>query len=114
MAEDALGIYLYSLKKDGGPYPEPSDQTDIKAEGRDFVVLIEYDDICSYEVIRAFMCASHMRGNSQTAHENRKSHRFLGPAGVQFSLGPKIYDFLGFSIKAEVGIVKLKVANPVF
>lgn len=55
-----------------------------------------------------------MWGNSHTAHENRKSHRFLGPVGVQFSLGPKIYDFLGFSIKAEVGIVKLKVANPVF
>lgn len=55
-----------------------------------------------------------MRGNSQAAHENRKSHRLLGPAEVQFSLGPKIYDFLGFSIKTEVGIVKLKVANPVF
>ncbi len=60
------------------------------------------------------MRSSYMRGNSQAAHENRKSHRLLGPAEVQFSLGPKIYDFLGFSIKTEVGIVKLKVANPVF
>lgn len=45
MAEDALGIYLYSLKKDGEPYPEPSNPTDIKVEGRDFVVLIEYDEM---------------------------------------------------------------------
>lgn len=45
MAEDALGIYLYSLKKDGEPYPEPSNPTNIKAEGRDFVVLIEYDEM---------------------------------------------------------------------
>lgn len=45
MAEDVLGIYLYSLKKDGEPYPEPSNPTNIKAEGRDFVVLIEYDEM---------------------------------------------------------------------
>lgn len=45
MAEDALGIYLYSLKKDREPYPEPSNPTDIKAEGRFFVVLIEYDEM---------------------------------------------------------------------
>lgn len=45
MAEDALGIYLYSLKKDGEPYPEPSNPTDIKAEGRDFVVLSEYGEM---------------------------------------------------------------------
>lgn len=45
MAGDALGIYLYSLKKDEGTYPEPSNPTDIKAEGRDFVVLIEYDEM---------------------------------------------------------------------
>lgn len=45
MAEDALGIYLYSLKKDREPYPEPSNPTDIKTEGRFFVVLIEYDEM---------------------------------------------------------------------
>lgn len=45
MAEDALGIYLYSLKKDGEAYPEPSNPTDTKAEGRVFVVLIEYDEM---------------------------------------------------------------------
>lgn len=45
MAGDALGIYLYSLKKDEETYPEPSNPTDIKAEGRDFVVLIEYDEM---------------------------------------------------------------------
>ncbi len=45
MAGDALGIYLYSLKKDEETYSEPSNPTDIKAEGRDFVVLIEYDEM---------------------------------------------------------------------
>lgn len=34
MDENALGIYLYSLKEDREPYPEPSNPTDIKAEGR--------------------------------------------------------------------------------
>ena len=44
-------------EKDEETYPEPSDPTDIKAEGRDSVVLIEYDEmaVCSYEVIRAFV-----------------------------------------------------------
>lgn len=45
MAEDALGIYLYSLKEDKEPYPEPSDPADIKTEGRDFVSLVEYDEV---------------------------------------------------------------------
>lgn len=45
MAEDALGIYQYSLKEDKEPYPEPSDSADIKTEGRDFVSLIEYDEV---------------------------------------------------------------------
>lgn len=44
MAEDALGIYLYSLKEDGESYPEPSKPAGIKAEGHDFVSLIEYDE----------------------------------------------------------------------
>ena len=45
MAEDALGIYLYSLKEDKEPYPEPSNPADIKVEGRDFVSLVEYDEV---------------------------------------------------------------------
>ena len=45
MAEDALGIYQYSLKEDKEPYPEPSDSANIKTEGRDFVSLIEYDEV---------------------------------------------------------------------
>lgn len=45
MAEDALGIYLYSLKEDKEPAPAPSDPADIQTEGRDFVSLVEYDEI---------------------------------------------------------------------
>ena len=45
MAEDALGIYLYSLKEDGEAAPEPSDPADIKLSGRDFVSLISYDEV---------------------------------------------------------------------
>lgn len=45
MAKDALGIYLYSLKEDGESAPAPSDPADIKTDGRDFVSLIEYDEV---------------------------------------------------------------------
>ena len=45
MAEDALGIYLYSLKEDGEKPPVPSNPADIKANGRDFVSLIAYDEV---------------------------------------------------------------------
>lgn len=45
MAKDALGIYLYSLKEDGEKPPRPSDPADIDTEGRDFVSLIEYDEV---------------------------------------------------------------------
>lgn len=44
MAEDALGIYLYSLKEDKEQAPAPSDPADIKTDGRDFISLIEYDE----------------------------------------------------------------------
>lgn len=44
MAEDALRIYLYSLKEDGEAAPEPSDPADIKLSGRDFVSLVSYDE----------------------------------------------------------------------
>lgn len=45
MAEDALGIYLYSLKEDGEAYPQPSNPADIELSGRDFVSLITYDEV---------------------------------------------------------------------
>lgn len=45
MARDALGIYLYSLKEDGEKLPVPSDPADIDTGGRDFVSLIEYDEV---------------------------------------------------------------------
>lgn len=45
MARDALGIYLYSLKEDGEKLPVPSDPADIDTAGRDFVSLIEYDEV---------------------------------------------------------------------
>lgn len=45
MAEDALGIYLYSLKEDKERAPEPSNPADVATEGQDFVSLIEYDEV---------------------------------------------------------------------
>lgn len=45
MAEDALGIYLYALKEDKEPAPTPSDPADVTTEGRDFVSLVEYDEV---------------------------------------------------------------------
>lgn len=44
MAEDALGIYLYTLKEDKEEAPAPSSPADIKVDGRNFVTLIEYDE----------------------------------------------------------------------
>lgn len=45
MAEDALGIYLYSLKEDGEEAPVPSDPADIEVSGRDFISLVTYDEV---------------------------------------------------------------------
>ena len=45
MAEDALGIYLYTLKEEGEEAPAPSDPADIRVSGRDFVSLVEYDEV---------------------------------------------------------------------
>ena len=42
----------------------------------------------------------------------KKANRLLGPAGVQFSLGPKANGFFDSSIKTEVDLVKLKNENP--
>lgn len=45
MAEDALGIYLYTLKEEGDEAPAPSDPADVEVSGRDFVSLVEYDEV---------------------------------------------------------------------
>lgn len=45
MAEDALGIYLYTLKENKEEVPAASNPADIKTEGRDFVSLISYDEL---------------------------------------------------------------------
>ena len=45
MAEDALGIYLFTLKEDKEDAPAPSNPADVKVTGRDFVSLVEYDEV---------------------------------------------------------------------
>ena len=45
MAEDALGIYLYTLKEDKKEIPAASDPADIKAGENEFVAVISYDEI---------------------------------------------------------------------
>ena len=45
MAEDALGIYLYTMKEEGEEAPAPSDPADVEVSGRDFVSLVEYDEV---------------------------------------------------------------------
>ena len=44
MAEDALGIYLFTLKEDKEPIPPASNPADLQVSGRDFVTLVEYDE----------------------------------------------------------------------
>ena len=44
MAEDALGLYLYSLKEDGAFFPEPSDPFSIVCEDKEFINLIKWDE----------------------------------------------------------------------
>jgi predicted RNase H-like HicB family nuclease len=45
MAQDALGIYLYSLEQDGEEYPKPSNPANIHLENGDFTALFEWDRI---------------------------------------------------------------------
>ncbi|MCR5177322.1 MAG: type II toxin-antitoxin system HicB family antitoxin [Anaerovibrio sp.] len=45
MAEDALGIYLYTLKEDKEEIPAATNPADIKTEGRDFVSMVIYDEV---------------------------------------------------------------------
>lgn len=52
MAEDALSIYLDSLKEDKDPYPKASAPDDIKIKGRDFVSLVEYHEVAQRESLQ--------------------------------------------------------------
>lgn len=54
MAEEALELYLDSLKGDKEPYPKPSALDDIKTtEGHDFVSLVEYHEAVDEESLQA-------------------------------------------------------------
>ena len=44
MAKEALEGYLFSMKDHGEAFPAPSNPTDVKASGNDFVSLVEYDE----------------------------------------------------------------------
>ncbi|MBQ9365712.1 MAG: type II toxin-antitoxin system HicB family antitoxin [Schwartzia sp.] len=44
MAEDALGLYLQTLKEDGEPFPSASNPSGLKPNGDDFATLIEWDE----------------------------------------------------------------------
>lgn len=52
MAEDALGLYLDSLKEDKELYPKPSAPDDIETEGPDFVSLVEYNEAAQTESLQ--------------------------------------------------------------
>ena len=45
MAEDALGLYLYSLKEDGESFPLASNPSNLKPKGDDFTALVEWDEV---------------------------------------------------------------------
>lgn len=45
MAQDALGIYLYTLRQDNKAFPKSTDPSDIKTKGNDFVTLIDWDEL---------------------------------------------------------------------
>lgn len=44
MAEDALGLYLYSLLEDGEELPKPSDPVTIKCENGEFIDLVKWNE----------------------------------------------------------------------
>ncbi|WP_295632826.1 type II toxin-antitoxin system HicB family antitoxin [uncultured Mitsuokella sp.] len=52
MAEDALSIYLDSLKEDKESYSKPSDPDDIKTAGQDFVSPVEYKEAVQKESLQ--------------------------------------------------------------
>lgn len=45
MAQDALGIYLYTLRQDSKTFPVAADPSDIVTSGKDFITLVEWDEI---------------------------------------------------------------------
>lgn len=45
MAEDALGIYLYTLKEDKEELPDATNPAKIRTEGSDFVSMIIFDEV---------------------------------------------------------------------
>ena len=45
MAQDALGIYLYTLRQDNKEFPKATDPGEIKTKGKDFVTLIDWDEL---------------------------------------------------------------------
>lgn len=45
MAEDALGIYLYTLKEEGETFPVASNPTDIHCEDGEFISLVRWDEL---------------------------------------------------------------------
>lgn len=45
MAQDALGLYLYTLEQDNKPLPVSTNPADVATEGKDFVTLVEWDRI---------------------------------------------------------------------
>lgn len=44
MAEDALGIYLYSLSEDGEKFPKATNPTTIKCKKGEFINLVQWDE----------------------------------------------------------------------
>ena len=67
----------------------------------------EYDGAVNYD-----WYLKNIRENRLLYVNRKKANRLLGPAGVQFSLGPKANGFFDSSIKTEEDLVKLKNENP--
>lgn len=67
----------------------------------------EYDGAVNYD-----WYLKNIRENRLLYVNKKKANRLLGPAGVQFSLGPKANGFFDSSIKTEEDLVKLKNENP--
>lgn len=44
MAEDALGIYLYSLSEDNEEFPKATNPLSIKCEAEEFIDLVKWDE----------------------------------------------------------------------
>lgn len=44
MAEDALGIYLYTLSKEGEPFPEATNPINLKCAKDEFINIVTWDE----------------------------------------------------------------------